>query len=262
MRHFALGILFVAFIATAFGQGNAPPFYSIGGFGSVVHPGTGHPPTLPFGPATGTAPPFPVQLGATVAGRPFGFNGGGRFEHGGHNRTVIVPYPIYYGSFGGGYGGGYGLGSGFDQSQPVDQFGNPIANTNAAPSVVINQNFIPDRPAPVVREYGAPGPDGVEQQPSGMREYQAPPSHPYADAEQQHPRAQRQAANDDQPTIYLIAFKDHSIVQALGYWMENATLHYVSVEHSLNQASLDLIDRSLSQRLNDERGVEFKLPSR
>jgi hypothetical protein len=78
-------------------------------------------------------------------------------------------------------------------------------------------------------------------------------SHPYADA----------AANNsgDQATIYLIAFKDHSIVQALGYWMEGATLHYVSVEHTLNQASINLIDRDLSQRLNDERGLEFRLPA-
>jgi hypothetical protein len=212
---------------------------------------------MPFGVQAG--PLFPTRLGANVAGHPFGFTGGGgRFDHGGHNRTVIVPYPIYY--------GGYGNGYGYDASAapPVDQYGNPIGNSNTAPSVVINQNFVPDRPAPVVREYGAPGPDGVEQpQSSGMRMYQVPPSHPYADAQtqpEQEYRGRRQAANDDQPTVYLIAFKDHSIVQALGYWMEGNTLHYVSVEHSLNQASVDLIDRSLSQRLNDERGVEFKFP--
>jgi hypothetical protein len=44
--------------------------------------------------------------------------------------------------------------------------------------------------------------------------------------------------------------------------MEGGNLHYVSAEHTLNQASMDLIDRTLSQRLNDERGVEFKLPNR
>jgi len=254
MRHIVLvvAILFAVFVGTAFGQG-APPYYSVGGFGSVVNPGTGHPPTAPL---------FPTALGANIAGHPFGFSGGGgRFDHGGpHNRTVIVPYPLYYGGYG--YGAGYG--SGYDTQQPVDQYGNPIGSTNTAPSVVINQNFVPDRPAPVVREYGAPGPDGVEQQPSsGMRMYQVPPSHPYSDAQTQGDqdyRGRRRAANDDEPTVYLIAFKDHSIVQALGYWMESNTLHYVSVEHSLNQASLDLIDRSLSQRLNDERGVEFKLP--
>jgi hypothetical protein len=91
-----------------------------------------------------------------------------------------------------------------------------------------------------------------------MRLYQNS-SHPYADAPANTVSRQQLSAND-QPTIYLIAFKDHSIVQALGYWMEGATLHYVSVEHSLNQASIDLIDRDLSQRLNDERGLEFRLP--
>jgi len=69
-----------------------------------------------------------------------------------------------------------------------------------------------------------------------------------------------QVANDDRPTIYLIAFKDHRIVQALGYWTDAATLHYISAEYGLNQASLVLIDRDLSQRLNDERGVAFKVP--
>jgi hypothetical protein len=264
MRHnvLILAILSAVFAGIAFAQG-APPYYSVGGFGSVVNPGLGHPPTLPYGAVTGTGPLFPTALGANVAGRPFGYTGGGgRFDHGGpHGRTVIVPYPIYYGGYG--YGSGYGYDPS-QQQQPVDQYGNPVPTTSA-PSVVINQNFAPDRPMPMVREYGAPGPDGVEQQPSsGMKLYQVPPSHPYADAQgaqsDQDLRGRRRAANDDEPTVYLIAFKDHSIVQALGYWMEGSNLHYVSMEHSLNQASLDLIDRSLSQRLNDERGIEFKLP--
>ena len=165
-----------------------------------------------------------------------------------------MPYPIYYGGF------GYGSGYGYDQPQVPPDSGAPIVNTNTAPSVVINQNFIPDRTNPVVREY-APSQPPEGDQSAGLRLYQAPPSHPYADAQaaQSQPE-RRQRANDDQPTLYLLAFKDHTIVQALGYWMEGSTLHYVSVEHSLNQASLDLIDRDLSQRLNDERGVEFKLP--
>ena len=73
--------------------------------------------------------------------------------------------------------------------------------------------------------------------------------------------ASRTPANSDgQPTLYLIAFKDNGIVQALGYWVEDGNLHYVSAGHTLNQVSLDLVDRELSQRLNDERSVEFKLP--
>jgi hypothetical protein len=43
--------------------------------------------------------------------------------------------------------------------------------------------------------------------------------------------------------------------------MEAGTLHYVSIEYGLNQASISLIDRDLSERLNDERGTPFRLPA-
>jgi hypothetical protein len=67
-------------------------------------------------------------------------------------------------------------------------------------------------------------------------------------------------ANHDQRTVYLIAFKDHSVVQALGFWMELGTLHYISANYSENQVTLDLIDRELSARLNAEQNVDFTLP--
>ena len=66
-------------------------------------------------------------------------------------------------------------------------------------------------------------------------------------------------SNDGKPTIYLIAFKDHRIVEALGYWTEGSILHYVSIEYALNHASISLIDPDLSRHLNHERGIEFKL---
>jgi hypothetical protein len=118
------------------------------------------------------------------------------------------------------------------------------------PPVVINQNFVPPQANPMVREYG---PGGTSDDQSSLKMYQAPTPG------QSVPAAQ--PGNPDQATIYLLAFKDHSIVQALGYWMEGSTLHYVTMDHDLNQASLDLIDRDLSQRLNSERGVEFRLPA-
>jgi hypothetical protein len=169
-------------------------------------------------------------------------------SHPQHQRTTIVPYPVFYG---GGYGYGYDQGAAYAPGY-ADQ-APPIINSGAAPSVVINQNFVPQQVNPQVREYDTP------DQQSGLRLYQNS-SHPYADVPAPTV-ARSQVAGNDEPTIYLIAFKDHSIVQALGYWMEGATLHYVSVEHSLNQASIDLIDRDLSQRLNDERGLEFRLPA-
>ena len=66
-------------------------------------------------------------------------------------------------------------------------------------------------------------------------------------------------AQDAKPPIYLIAFKDQSIVPAVAYWMEDGALHYVTMQHAQKRATLDLVDRELSQRLNDERHVEFVL---
>ena len=43
------------------------------------------------------------------------------------------------------------------------------------------------------------------------------------------PNSAPQQAND-QPTIFLIAMKDDTIVPVIAYWVDGATLHYVSVE--------------------------------
>ncbi len=192
--------------------------------------------------------------GGSGSGRGYSraFANPGRAAHPLHGAAVIVPYPVFYGGYYGGANGyydpsaaGYAPGSG---SAYVDD--GSQANGPGMPSVVINQSFVPQQSNPQVREYNGDQP--LPQDQSGMKLYQAPPSHPYADA--QH------ASNSGQPTIYLLAFRDHTIVQALGYWMQGSTLHYVSAEQTLNQVSIDLVDRDLSQRLNDERGLDFRLP--
>jgi hypothetical protein len=241
MRCLISAVLFLSLAAVSFGQGQGHQgqFWSPGGFGSILYPATGHAPQTPPGGITG---PY---FGPRAFGNSSGF--AAHPQHGGG--AVIVPYPIYYGGYYGYDPSAYGPANGY-----ADQ--GSVPNSNAVPSVVINQNFVPQQANPVVRDYTSD--QSSDQQQSGLKLYQAPPSHPYADAAQA--QAAR-AANSDQPTLYLIAFRDHSVVQALGYWMEGSTLHYVSVEHTLNQASIDLIDRDLSQRLNDERGVEFRLPA-
>jgi hypothetical protein len=253
MRYLVGGLLIFGLAGAVFGQPG--PGQSLGGFGSVLHPGLGHTPQTPPGGANG-----PYFFGNGRGGAAFG--NGGFADHPRHGRTVIVPYPLYYGP---GYGYGYGYGGyGYDPTlgyQPSsltpDQL--PTINSNAAPSVVINQNFLPPQANPQVREYAPSDTSQDQQQQSGMKLYQTPPTRPFADSGQ-NAAPGRRAGNDDQATVYLIAFKDHTIVQALGFWMEGSTLHYVNNEHSLNQISADLIDRELSQRLNDERGVEFRLP--
>ncbi len=238
MRCLIPAVLLLSVTGVVFGQSHQGQSWSLGGFGSVLYPGTGHAPTA--------TPPVGQFVAGAHGGGGYsrGFANPGHATHPQHSSTVIVPYPVYYGGY---YGdpsaAGYAQGYSDDGSQGNGQ----------VPSVVINQNFVPPQANPQVREYTG---DQSQQDQSGLKVYQAPPSHPYADAQAQ---AQR-SANTGQPTIYLIAFRDHSIVQALGYWMQGTTLHYVSVEQTLNQVSIDLVDRDLSQRLNDERGLDFRLP--
>ena len=51
------------------------------------------------------------------------------------------------------------------------------------------------------------------------------------------------------------------IYAAKAYWVEDRTLNYITVQGSQNSASLDLVDRELSQRLNRNRSVAFGLPN-
>jgi hypothetical protein len=63
------------------------------------------------------------------------------------------------------------------------------------------------------------------------------------------------------PSHYLIAFKDHTIYAATAYWVDGDTLHYFTAGNTHNQASLALVDREFTERLNKEAGVEVKLPA-
>jgi hypothetical protein len=249
MRCLVPAVFLLSLTGLVFGQGqpHQGQSWSLGGFGSVLYPGTGHRPTA--------TPPVGQFVAASHGGGGYsrGFANPRQANHPQHSSTVIVPYPVYYGGY---YGGAYGYGNGYDPSAAgyapggAGYVDDGSQNGSGVPSVVINQNFVPPQANPQVREYTG---DQTQPDQSGLKLYQAPPSHPYADA-------QAQRAYSDQPTIYLIAFRDHTIVQALGYWMQGSTLHYVSAEQTLNQVSIDLVDRDLSQRLNDERGLDFRLP--
>jgi hypothetical protein len=70
------------------------------------------------------------------------------------------------------------------------------------------------------------------------------------------------AASATAQTLYLIAFKSHSIYTATEYWLEDDTLHYITSYGAHNQASLDQVDLELTTRLNRERGLGFRLERR
>jgi hypothetical protein len=146
---------------------------------------------------------------------------------------VIVPWPVYDSSYIADH-----LGN--DQQEDLGQ--SSVTGSSPAPPVLINQSL---GPTPEFLQPGTPNSkDGAQ-----------------AFVNAQCKEIRPKTADEGRPTIYLLAFKDHRIVQAFGYWMEVGTLHYVSVEYGLNQVSLNLIDRDLSQRLNGERGTAFNLPA-
>ena len=191
----------------------------------------------------------PGGLSSTSFGAPSGsVRRGMGYGRGGYaHRQLIAPIyvgvPIY-----GGYGYADAYGPDYGGDVPSD-----APPMQAAPSVIINQNFVPERANPMVRE--VPEMPDSDQQGSSFQAPGPPPGEP-APSDNAAP-----AASDD-PIIYLIAFRDHSIVPALAYWVEGHTVKYVNMDHSLNQASLELIDRDMSMLLNKQRKVEFRLPAR
>ncbi len=66
--------------------------------------------------------------------------------------------------------------------------------------------------------------------------------------------------NRNEPPLYLIARKDDSVIAAIAYWVDGDTLHYVDRRHEPKQIRLDEVDRGLSEQLNRERRVDFRLP--
>jgi hypothetical protein len=100
-----------------------------------------------------------------------------------------------------------------------------------APIVVHNPAYVPDTAKPAMREYFAE-------------------SRPY------------EAATGSKTTaaVTLIAFRDGSLMQAVAYWYEGATLHYVKPDHQMASAPLAQVDKESSARFNRERGVPFRLP--
>lgn len=197
------------------GTGHQPGQGSGTGFGRVIFPGTGHPPGI-------TDPTFASRLSATVGG--YGARDGHGYRR--FRQSAVIPYavPVYIG--------------GYPDYEYADQ--QPMMPPQQSPQVIINQNFLPERAEPVMREYG--------EDSSGLHVYEAPGRQPV------------QSADEENINYYLIAFKDHSIYSAFAYWVEAETLHYVTPQRAHNQVSLSLVDRELTDKLNRDRQLQVKLP--
>lgn len=192
-----------------------------GSYGNILHPG------VPSSGALRAPAPRP-RPGTVGPGAGSSFNRGHR-NFGGN--TVYVPYY------------GYGYGYGFDNFYPNNYTGayapEPPAPPEApTPTVIINQNFQTDSVRPQFRDYSS-----VPLPPPGT--VKVPPS----------------ALADDQPTIFLIAMNDRTILPVIAYWVDGNTLHYVTPQTVPNQVSMDQVDRDFSRKLNADRNVPFALPA-
>lgn len=210
------------------------------GFGSVVFPG-GTPATMPgvtrsFGsvvnpgsvgprinlPGPLTAPTLGPRPGVSVPGQNFSRLPASRMTR--RTGAVMYAYPVYVGGY-------------YDNPYPVE-----AAPQQQQPNVMVI--YPPQQATPVIINGFGSG-DGL---------YTTTERQPVSELA---PRP----AQDTEPSRYLIAFKDHSIYSAVAYWVDGDTLHYFTSGNTHNQASVSLIDRELTERLNKESGVEVKLPA-
>jgi hypothetical protein len=220
----------------------------------VINPSRGMaapPRAYPYGNILfpGGTPPMPnnhaARLGGTIAGGGYtGVGPGPQYPVGGRPRTVVVPYavPVFM--------GGYGY-----APEPVAPNVTVVVPQQPVPNVIINNNYVPERPNSALREYSA-----GELPDSNVRVYEGPK--PRTD---QAPAARSgRSIMDEKATIYLIALKDGSLRQAIGYWVQGDTLHYVTPDASINRLSGDIVDVQRSTDLNRERNLDFdlRLPQR
>jgi hypothetical protein len=204
-------------------------------FGSVVFPGgaqfatpvrTGPPPFLvgtPFGVARSGVRPITPALGQNF-GRKNGNNRGSRGTN-----TLVYAYPVFVGNY-------------YDSGQyAADPGPAPVPLPPVAPVAPPAMSMYPtDAARPVMIPMPQPNPEGVS---------------PY------QPQPQPRAADEPAPADhYLLAFKDHSVYTAVAYWFDGDTLHYFTTGSTHNQASVSLLDRELTMRLNKELGIEFHMP--
>lgn len=169
-----------------------------------------------------------------------GANGARRFGGSSLGSSLVYASPVYVPVYIGGYGYGYGYDPGYGYGYDYDG--------TAAPPQQPSPAVYPPQPAPVIiNNFGSGSPPPQTANPVTI-----------------YPPAQSGDQPDDtqppEPTHYLIALKDHTVYSAIAYWVDGDTLHYFTSGNTHNQVSVSLVDRDLTKRLNEESGLEVKLP--
>lgn len=280
-------ILLVLLACGAFAQGrgfiNPAPAFSPapvfqGSFGNVVFPGgtaadpgvtrffpnvafpAANPPKI-YSPFTVTDPTLvSARFGQGNGGFGAGFRGGigGGFGRGngfGRGTGVVVAVPYYVPIYVGGYAGYSGYGG---DAPPPDAAAGPAQGPppgGAPPNVIVV--YPPASGPPIPPVFGGAYGDiaaGPIPPPS--------PAQPVGAGPAPGPASPDQSSAFVPASYYLIAYKDHTIYSAVAYWVEGDTLHYFTTGATHNQVSLALVDKDLTQRLNEELGNNLQLPNK
>jgi hypothetical protein len=191
------------------------------GAGGVVHPG-------------GNLPGVTRTLGSVVNPAQGGLRVSGNRSGGVNNNRVVSAYPIFIGGY---YPTPY--------LTPTDALTASPTSSDQGPTNNITVVMPPQQPVtPVVINYNYGS---------------APPAGPSQTMDRAQAAAPEDATSD--PSHYLIAFKDHTIYAATAYWVDGDTLHYFTAGNVHNQASLALVDRDFTERLNREAGLDVRIPA-
>ena len=78
--------------------------------------------------------------------------------------------------------------------------------------------------------------------------------------QQYPPAAPAQAATQQAPDYYLIAFTDHTIRAAIDFQVIGDTIRWTTREHEQMEAPYSSVDRRFSEQINRDRHVDFRLP--
>lgn len=231
-------------------------------FGSTVFPGgsqvapvfggapiVGARPVNPGGINVGNGNFIPIVNGNKSNIRRIPNNGRG-FRSNSNSTPYVFAYPVF---IGGGYDSSYGPsgygpnGYGPQDMLPPQQPQQPNVTVVFPPQ----QPQPPQQANPVMIQAGPDGQYTTTGQRPGANMYDVP---------QGDATAQGQQPSTDTPR-FLLAFKDRTIYSVIAYWTDGDTLHYFTSGNVHNQASMSLIDRELTERLNRELGIDFKLPA-
>ena len=169
---------------------------------------------------------------------------------------MVVPFgvPVMY-------GGGYPY-----AEQPVQTIVQPV---QPPPSVIINQYYTPETANPEMKEYGnLPAPiraprtevEGDREERGSVRV--TPPSALTSRTTVGRAELSQEAIEAaNRPTITTLVFVDGSKVPVIAYWRQGESLHYVGADYAKVVTEMVRLDKGGSERVNAERGVEFRLES-